>query len=161
MEETKMSTTNKASSLEQLKRFASRAKTEAEKAAQAAVAASGHAHFEKVAAVPEVEAAQENTLYLVKNADTGHYDIYAKVAGDTEGTYTMELLDDTTVDLSGYITTEALSAALDGKVDAVEGKVLSSNDYTDEDKAKLDGISFASDEEFNAMLDEVYGSTGA
>lgn len=34
----------------------------------------------------------------------------------------------------------ALWKALDNKVDKVEGKELSSNDYTDEDKAKVDGL---------------------
>ena len=34
----------------------------------------------------------------------------------------------------------ALWRALDNKVDKVEGKELSSNDYTDEDKAKVDGL---------------------
>lgn len=41
-----------------------------------------------------------------------------------------------TVDLSGYAT----SAALDGKVDKVEGKQLSTEDYTTEEKTKLSGI---------------------
>ena len=41
-----------------------------------------------------------------------------------------------TVDLLGYAT----SAALDGKVDKVEGKQLSTEDYTTEEKTKLSGI---------------------
>lgn len=125
---------------------------------QTAIAASGHAHFEKVSAVPEVDAAQENTLYLVRNAETGHYDIYAKIAGETEGIFTMELLDDTTVDLSSYATSEAVTAALAGKVNAEDGKGLSSNDFTDEEKAKLAELEFATDEEINAMLAEVFGA---
>ncbi len=72
-------------------------------AISSAISASGHAHFEKVAAVPEASTAKENTLYLVKNVKTHHYDIYAKIAGDTEGSFTMELLDDTTVDLTGKL----------------------------------------------------------
>lgn len=76
-----------------------------------AISKSGHASFQKVDAVPKVDAAQENILYLVMNAKTGHYDIYAKV-GDK-----MELLDDTTVNLSGYVQKET-------------GKGLSTNDYT-------------------------------
>ncbi len=144
-----------------------------------AIAASGHARFEKADAIPAVEAAQENVLYLVKNAETRHYDIYAKVAGETEGSYTMELLDDTTVDLTAKMdkvsgatagnlaamtaeggvadsgrkmggealaaapdantlaTEKAVATGLAGKVDAVEGKGLSANDYTAEDKARL------------------------
>lgn len=91
-----------------------------------AISKSGHASFQKIDAVPKVDAAQENILYLVMNTTTKHYDIYAKIKGDS-GTYTMELLDDTTVDLSG-------------KVDKVAGKGLSTNDYTTAEKTKLAGI---------------------
>jgi len=72
-------------------------------AISSAISASGYAHFEKVAEVPEAAAAQENVLYLVMNSQTKHYDIYAKIAGETEGSCTMELLDDTTVDLTGKL----------------------------------------------------------
>lgn len=91
-----------------------------------AISKSGHASFQKVDAVPKVDAAQENILYLVMNTTTKHYDIYAKIKGDGDR-YTMELLDDTTVDLSG-------------KVDKVAGKGLSTNDYTTAEKTKLAGI---------------------
>lgn len=91
-----------------------------------AISKSGHASFQKVDAVPKVDAAQENILYLVMNTTTKHYDIYAKIKGDGDH-YTMELLDDTTVDLSG-------------KVDKVAGKGLSTNDYTTAEKTKLAGI---------------------
>ena len=91
-----------------------------------AISKSGHASFQKVDAVPKVDAAQENILYLVMNTTTKHYDIYAKIKGDGDH-YTMELLDDTTVDLSG-------------KVDKVAGKGLSTNDYTTAEKTKLSGI---------------------
>ncbi len=49
------------------------------------------------------------------------------------------------VDLSGYMEKE-------------EGKALSSNDYTDEEKAKLAGLEIASDAEVAAMLEEVFGA---
>lgn len=42
-------------------------------------------------------------VYL--NPKTKHYDIYAKIKG-ANGSYTMEQLDDTTVDLSGYMQKE-------------------------------------------------------
>ena len=74
----------------------------------AAISKSGHAKYKKVAAVPEADAAQENVLYLVKNASTNHYDIYAKIDG------AMELLDDTTVSMDDYVTEEALAEALAG-----------------------------------------------
>lgn len=82
---------------------------------QTAISQSGHAHFEKAESVPEAETAQENVLYLVMNSKTKHYDIYAKV-GDK-----VELLDDTTVDLSGYATkedVETLTEAVNTKADA-------------------------------------------
>lgn len=65
----------------------------------------------------------------------------------TPKTFTAEvvLLDDTAVDLSGYQAKE-------------EGKGLSTNDYTNEDKAKLDGIAFATDAEVAAALAEIYGA---
>lgn len=87
----------------------------------AAISKTGHAAFKKVNAVPSADEAEENILYLVMNAETGHYDIYAKIDN------AVVLLDDTTVDLSGY-------------VQAVEGKGLSSNDYTDAEKTKLAGL---------------------
>ncbi len=87
-----------------------------------AIAKTGHASFEKVSAVPAVESAAENIMYLVMNSTTGHYDIYAKIKGD-DGSYTMEQLDDTTVDLSGYVEKET-------------GKSL----MTDAEHTKLNGI---------------------
>ena len=86
-----------------------------------AISKSGHASFEKADSIPSAATAKENVLYLVMNAKTGHYDIYAKV-GDK-----MELLDDTTVNLSGYVQKET-------------GKGLSTNDYTTDEKTKLAGI---------------------
>ena len=91
-------------------------------AVKKAISESGHASFQKVSAVPAVDSAQENIMYLVMNSTTKHYDIYAKIKGDS-GTYTMELLDDTTVDLSG-------------KVDKETGKSL----MTDAERTKLAGI---------------------
>lgn len=87
----------------------------------AAIAGNGKALFRKADAVPAASQAEENILYLVMNGSTGHYDIYAKV--DNE----VVLLDDTTVDLSGYVEKET-------------GKGLSTNDFTNALLAKLNGI---------------------
>ena len=103
-------------------------------------------------------------MYLLYNEKTKHYDIYAKI-GES-----MEQLDDTTIDLSGYVAKE-------------EGKEL----ITTEEKTKLAGIAegatkveqsqtngnikingeevtvfeaeVATDAEVTEMLDEVFGST--
>ena len=103
---------------------------EVKAAIQTAISKSGHASFQKVDAIPTAEEAQNNILYLVMNEETSHYDIYAKI-GET-----MELLDDTTVDLSNYVVKETLN----GYVVKVEGKDLSHNDFTDALLEKLNGI---------------------
>ena len=100
-----------------------------------AIAATGHATFEKADAVPTADTAKENVLYLVMNSKTKHYDIYAKVGA------TVELLDDTTVDLTAYAKTADMNTALEGKVDKDGDKVLSDNNYTDAEKEKLAGLS--------------------
>ncbi len=95
--------------------------TEVAQAIQTAISKTGHAVFKKVDAVPEAAAAEDNVLYLVMNSKTKHYDIYAKVENE------VVLLDDTTVDLTNYVEKE-------------DGKGLSTNDYTTEDKEKLAGL---------------------
>lgn len=88
--------------LKNLKDTATRIKTEY----LAAIAASGHAIFQKAETIPTAEEAQENVLYLVKNEDTGHYDIYALIDG------VVEWLDDVSIKLDNYVTSEELSQAI-------------------------------------------------
>lgn len=96
--------TSKLASLQALKDTATRIKKEY----LAAISKAGHASFQKAEAIPTAEEAQENILYLVKNTETSHYDIYALVDG------AVELLDDTTVNLDGCVTDKELAAALAG-----------------------------------------------
>lgn len=84
----------------------------------AAIAGASHLKKEVVTTLPEASAADENTLYLILNAETGHYDIYGLVNG------AVILLDDTTVDLSGYSTTEQMNNAISAAIEA-----LSIGDY--------------------------------
>ncbi len=116
-------------------------------AISSAISASGHAHFEKVTAVPEVADAQENVLYLVKNTDTNHYDIYAKIAGDTEGSFTMELLDDTTVDLTGKL--DKVTGAVAGNLPTLtaEGAIQDSG-------KKIGGATLAETPDANTVATE-------
>ena len=102
-----------------------------QEAIQAAIAASGHAHFEEVEAVPSAEEAAENVMYLVMNDETGHYDIYAKV-GES-----VVLLDDTTVDLSAYAKTADVTAAI---TEAING---------------LNIDQYATDTELNAAIERI------
>jgi hypothetical protein len=55
------------------------------------------------------------------------------------------------VDLSNYVTITAMNTALEGKVDKVEGKGLSTNDFTDALLTKLNGI--AEGAEVNVQAD--------
>lgn len=87
-----------------LKDTATRIKTEY----LAAISKAGHARFQKSDTVPDAGTAEENVLYLVHNDETGHYDVYALIDG------VVELLDDTTVSLDGYVTDDDLAEALNG-----------------------------------------------
>lgn len=109
-------------------------------AIKTAIAATGHASFEKVDAVPGAEEAEDNVLYLVMNSKTKHYDIYAKVENE------VVLLDDTTVDLTNY-------------VEKVDGKGLSTNDYTNEDKEKLAGLNNYTHPAYTAQASGLYKVT--
>lgn len=84
------------------------------------------------------------TIYLVKNGETTNnlYNEYIYV--DSK----WELLGSQNVDLTGYATETWVENKgyltehqdISGKVDKVEGKDLSTNDYTDSAKAKVDAI---------------------
>lgn len=80
---------------------------------QQAISESGHAHFEKVDTVPDAGSAEANTMYLVMNDTTGHYDIYALIGEN------VELIDDTTVDLTAYSTTEQMNTAISDAIEAL------------------------------------------
>ncbi len=83
-------------------------------------------------------------IYMVPNGSDKNgnkYDEYMILDG------ALEKVGDTEIDLSGYVARE-------------EGKGLSTNDYTDADKAKLAGLEVATDEEISAMLAEVFGAGG-
>ena len=86
------------------------------------IAAAGHAKFKKVDAVPDVATAEDNVLYLVWNTTTNYYDIYAKIDD------AVVRLDDVSVNLDAYSTTEQMNAAIadaiKNKVDKVEGSRL-------------------------------------
>jgi hypothetical protein len=111
-----------------------------------------NSRFEVVSTLPTTDI-KTNVIYLVPKLPTqtsNAKDEYINLDGTSSG---WEKIGDTEVDLSGYVTTNALNTALsnytttanltnllDNKVDKVEGKGLSTNDYTDADKNKLAGI---------------------
>lgn len=109
-----------------------------------------------------------STVYLLRTSETETGNLYTEYiyAEVTIGTYQWEKLGTQTLDLSDYVTTDELNETLTGyvtttalatelakytdnttltgllnnKVDKVTGKGLSTNDYTDDDKNKLSGI---------------------
>ncbi len=160
---------NKLTKVEALKALAERVnnefitKTEAQKQIKQEVAQAGHAKFEKVETLPEVTDAQQNVMYLLYNEKTKHYDIYAKIGEN------IEQLDDTTVDLSGYvakeegkelITTEEktkLAGIAEGAT-KVEQSQTNGNIKINDEEITVFEAEIATDAEVTEMLDEVFGS---
>lgn len=143
-----MSEVQKHTSLEQLKKLAVRTGQEVQALkthVAETVAAADHLKRKKVDSVDVIDLTAADAgqyIYMVakeggKNGDK--YDEYMVIDG------ALEPVGDWAVDLEGYVKAE-------------EGKGLSSNDFTDEEKAKLAGLEMATDAEVDAMLDEVFGS---
>lgn len=118
----------------------------------ASIAAVDHLKRKKVASTAEISltaADASQYIYMVpKSAHAGaadKYDEYMVLDG------VLEKVGDWYVDLSGYVTKEA-------------GKGLSDNNFTNAYKTKIDNLgsvanlNVATDEEVNAMLDEVFGA---
>lgn len=120
-------------------------------AVAAAVAGAAHLQRKKVASKDAIDlAAQDADRYIYMVPKTGgkngdKYDEYMVLDGE------LEPVGDWAVDLSGFAKTEDVVAK-------EAGKGLSANDYTDEDKAKLAGLEFATDAEVAEMLTEVFGT---
>lgn len=138
----------------------------------AAVAAAGHLRRKKVDSAEVIDPAAQDAdqfIYMVpkSGADGDKFDEYMVIDG------AVEKVGDWAVDLSGYVQKE-------------EGKGLSANDYTAEEKTKLSGVAegatkveagaaagsikingvetavveIASDAEVTEMLTEVFGQAG-
>ena len=124
------------------------AKYQTEEQVAAAVAAAEHLQRKKVSSAADIAATAagaDKFIYMVPKAgakDGDKYDEYMVLDG------AVEKVGDWSVDLNGYQLKE-------------EGKGLSSNDYTNEDKAKLAGLEMATDAEVTEMLNEVFGTAEA
>ena len=111
----------------------------------AAVAAAGHMTRKKVASVDAIDPTAEGAdkfIYMVPKTgsdEDDQYDEYMVMDG------AVEHVGNTKVDLSGYQPKET-------------GKGLSTNDFDNDAKAKLDGIEMATDAEIETMLTEVFGA---
>ncbi|MBR2132585.1 MAG: hypothetical protein IJ955_08685 [Oscillospiraceae bacterium] len=84
--------------------------------AKAAVAASGHAKFVEAESDPTAEGfvGEDNVMYLWPAADGDGYSIYAKIGDE------MKLMGHTKVDLSGYSTTEQMTAAISAAIEGLK-----------------------------------------
>lgn len=84
-------------------------KTEVTAQIAEAISKAGHMQKEVVTVLPEASVAKENVLYLYKKESaTGSdkYEIYTKIGDE------LVMIDDTSVDLSGYMSTEQVKSAI-------------------------------------------------
>lgn len=109
-----------------------------------AVAAADHLKRKVVASTTAISTSAADAaqyIYMVPKGtgkDADKYDEYMVIDGALEKVGGWE------VDLTGYVKKET-------------GKGLSTNDFTTEEKNKLAGLVLATDEEVDAMLEEIYG----
>lgn len=82
----------------------------------------------------------------------------AVVTGSAEDEYKYDAMAGM-IDLTDYAKTETVTDDLAKKVDKLEGMGLSTNDYTDADKAKLASMEIASSAEVQAVIDAALGLT--
>lgn len=97
-------------------------------------------HIEVVQALPTTDIST-TTIYLVPKSTAGTqdvYDEYINLDGTTSG---WEHIGSTEVDLTNYYTKTETNGLLADKVDKVQGKGLSTEDYTTAEKTKLAGLS--------------------
>ena len=89
------------------------------------------------------ESGQTNKIYLVINQESevqNIYDEFIWVFNEDTEEYDWEKIGSVGVDLSNYFNKTEVNLLLDGKVDKVAGKGLSSNDYTNGDKQNVEKI---------------------
>lgn len=111
----------------------------------AAVAAADHLKRKIVTGVDAIDLAAEDAdqyLYMVPKTGSDADDVYDEYMVLNGA---VEHVGNTKVDLSGYVQKET-------------GKGLSTNDFDNDAKTKLDGIDMATDAEVTAMLTEVFGA---
>ena len=92
--------------------------------------------------VPDVQDPKHTIIYLTLISTAPEPDKYKEWIYNDQDQW--EVIGDTTIDLTDYYDKTAVDRLLAGKVDTVSGKGLSTNDYTDADKTKLDGITWPS-----------------
>ena len=96
--------------------------------------------YEVVQALPVPPNISTQTMYLVPKQTPGTQDVYDEYLNPTGLSGGWEHIGTTEIDLSNYYTKTETDGLLDDKVDKVQGKGLSTEDYTTAEKTKLSGI---------------------
>lgn len=78
-----------------------------------AVSEAGHASITVVETLPDAADAESNVMYYLMNSETGYYDIYVLIDG------ALVLIDDTTVDLSGYLLASEIEEITSDEITAL------------------------------------------
>ena len=109
-----------------------------------------HFHREIVDALPLT--GKDNVLYLVpkKGSDKDIYNEYIWTGAD------YEFMGTTAVDLTDYYKKSEVNELLDTKVTKVDGKQLSTNDYTTDEKTKLASLENYDDGELRSKVDALH-----
>lgn len=109
-----------------------------------------HFHREIVDALPLI--GKDNVLYLVpkKGSDKDIYNEYIWTGAD------YEFMGTTAVDLTDYYQKNEVDELLDNKVNKVDGKQLSTNDYTTAEKTKLASLENYDDSELRSKVDALH-----
>ena len=122
-------------------------KSEVETYVSGQIGSAGHLKREIVEALPAVEEADADTIYMLKKigglVDQDHYEEYMVING------AWELIGDTYVDLTNYAT----KSYVDGEIDTVEGAIALKADQTALDTANENIAKKADTETVNAALD--------
>ena len=105
--------------------------------------------YDHTTGVPTIQNPEENTFYLVPSSESATHDMFVEWVYVNNA---WEMFGSASIDLSQYAT----KTELNGKVDKVTGKSLSTNDYTTEEKNKLSGIEAQANK---TIVDDALSST--
>jgi len=142
----------KVPTTEQVKKLAQQMRSQVDSKLSSIYRPGGSVAF---AGLPAADAEHLGMVYNVTDAFTAS-DSFLEGAGQRYPAGTNIAV----VTVDGGYKYDVLAGLFDtsGLVQKEAGKGLSTNDFTNEDKAKLDGIEITADAEFDAMLNEVFGA---
>lgn len=106
--------------------------------------------------IPDISGkADKSELFSKDYNDLTNTPLIPSIEGLATENYVNEAIDNIpSVDLSGYALKSEIPD-IDGKVDKVLGKGLSTNDYTNNDKSKLESLANYDDSQLNSRIDSL------